>query len=157
MRIILLARKNQLMRFVNLRKKIIVQLVTAEVNYLATLYYQATKASSVEFCSAQTVPTSPGDKKSDTAVPGDKNCSYQLQLGRMIQKVPAKVLLFASFQGYDFNHQQVEVSYTQIKRFHAFNFFSWPALLLAQLQLVGQRFYLSFIDCKSSLDFLKLL
>ena len=63
MRIILLARKNQLMRFVNLRKKIIVLLVTAEVNYLATLYYQATKASSVEFCSAQTVPTSPGDKK----------------------------------------------------------------------------------------------
>ena len=45
------------MRFVNVRTKIAVQLMTAKVSYLATLYYQTTNASSVQCSSAQTVPS----------------------------------------------------------------------------------------------------
>ena len=55
------------MRFVNLCAKIVVSLVPAKVSYLATLYYQATSASSVQCCSAQTdrqyLATAPGDEK----------------------------------------------------------------------------------------------
>ena len=75
----------------------------AKVSYLATLYYQATNTSSVHYCSAQTdrkyLATAPGNKKNDTVVPCDKNCSCQLKQARydlMIQKVPAKIL-FTSF------------------------------------------------------------
>ena len=38
-------------------------MASAKISYLATLYYQATKASSGQCCSAQTVPTASGDKK----------------------------------------------------------------------------------------------
>ena len=71
------------MKFVtNLCAKTVILLVPAKISYLPTLYYQATNASNVQCCSTQTdrqyLATAPGDKKNDTAVPGDKNCSCQL-------------------------------------------------------------------------------
>ena len=76
----------------------------AKVSYLATLYYQATNASSVQCCSAQTywpyLATAPDDKKvilqwlviKIVVASYNKVARYNL----IIQKVPTKIL-FASF------------------------------------------------------------
>ena len=167
----LLERVNQLMKLVNLRTKIVAQLVLLDAQLVpATWLLYTIKLPKLAVSSAtvhrQYLATAPGDKKVilQCLVIKIEAASYS-QVARynlMIQKLPAKIPLVSSFQGYKFKYQQVQVSCTQVKKFHAFRFFSQPTQLLAKPWLASQIFYLSRIHFVSRIVscfdcFLKLL